>query len=456
MAKNSNFRVGDHIIVIKPCDYEEERGVVTKITDDRVYIQLDDEYEPLDDSFYDEDLEWDLEMLQETAANRYPKGTVFRFEQVDSWRTVYDPKRFHVPDKGTLFAEPGNGVLFRHGAWAEIKGEEAERPVSKYKVGDVVYLNETRMGVNSGFQEIVEVLPDRRYRIKGIGGQMWTGDFNEEWFSRRTKFMPGDIVIGNAKANTYAITVEGWKGEVTKEVRSNGTFSARDLITNEVYGLDEPCFDLFVETPARTEFRFKVGDNVYIDDDSEHFYQGVRDGKKMLGRVVEIFTDKSLMPYLVQWENGSSNKYNEYDLAIYPHEKPPMKFTIGETVMICGSHQCNGYGYMQPGGRLEPIQGVGHRIETIISIIWSDERQEWYYGSKDMSGHVAEHALSTYVPGNALPTYVPEYKLSTYTINPFSEEPEKKILQESMEDIKKDAMDPSAVPSFKMLPFTRI
>lgn len=439
MAKNSDFRVGDHIIVIKPCDYEGERGVVTKITDDRVYIQLDDQYEPLDDSFYDEDLEWDLEMLQETAAKRYPKGTVFRFEEVDSWRTVYDPKRFHVPDKGTLFAEPGNGVLFRHGAWAKIKGEE---PVGKYKVGDIVYLNETHMGVRNGLQEIVEVLPDRRYRIKGMRGERWEGDFHEEWFSKKTKFMPGDIVIGNAKANVYNITVEGWKGEVTKEVRSNGTFSARDLITDQVYGLEEEYFDLFVETPARTEFRFRVGDNVYIDDDSEHFYQGVSNGKKMLGRVVETFTDKSLMPYLVQWENGSSNRYEEYDLATYCHEKPPSKFTIGETVMICGSHRCNGYGYMHPGGHFEPIQGVALRVETIASTIWSDERQEWYYGFKGMTGHVAEHALSTYVP---------EYKLPTYV-----EEPEKKILQESMEDIKKDAMDPSAVSSFKMLPFTRI
>jgi hypothetical protein len=49
---------------------------------------------------------------------------------------------------------------------------------------------------------------------------------------------------------------------------------------------------------------------------------------------------------------------------------------------------------MQPDDRLEPVKGVAHRIEKIISITWSDERQEWYYGSKDMSGTVAEHALS--------------------------------------------------------------
>jgi ribosomal protein L21E len=244
MAKNSDFRVGDHIIVIKPCDYEGERGVVTKITDDRVYIQLDDEYEPLDDSFYDEDLNWDYEMLQETAAKRYPKGTVFRFEEVDSWRTAYDPKQFHVPNEGTLFAEPGNGVLFRHGAWAKVKGEDASKHISKFKVGDVVHLIESKKGVSPGPQIITEVLPDRYYHINGMKGQDWMGEFHEDWFTL-LKFKVGDIVIGNAKADQYNITTEGWKGRVIGV--TDDYFTVVGLDGGSEYAVEYDCFDLFVE-----------------------------------------------------------------------------------------------------------------------------------------------------------------------------------------------------------------
>lgn len=30
------------------------------------------------------------------------------------------------------------------------------------------------------------------------------------------KFKVGDIVIGNKKANSYSISVEGWKGRITR------------------------------------------------------------------------------------------------------------------------------------------------------------------------------------------------------------------------------------------------
>lgn len=63
-----------------------------------------------------------------------------------------------------------------------------------------------------------------------------------------------------------------------------------------------------------------TGTEVYIRDDSEHFDQGVKDGKKVIGIITEHL-DKSLHAegylYRVVWNNGESNNtYQNCDLEI--------------------------------------------------------------------------------------------------------------------------------------------
>lgn len=61
-----------------------------------------------------------------------------------------------------------------------------------------------------------------------------------------------------------------------------------------------------------------IGTKVYIRDDSEHFEQGVKDGKKVIG-VIEEHLDKLYhleeYVYRVVWNNGESfNTYKNSDV----------------------------------------------------------------------------------------------------------------------------------------------
>lgn len=63
-----------------------------------------------------------------------------------------------------------------------------------------------------------------------------------------------------------------------------------------------------------------IGTKVYIRYDSEHFDQGVKDGERVIGVIIEHL-DKSLHAegylYRVDWDHGwSSNTYQNCDLEI--------------------------------------------------------------------------------------------------------------------------------------------
>lgn len=64
----------------------------------------------------------------------------------------------------------------------------------------------------------------------------------------KCKFKCGDKIIGNAKANRYGVTVEGWKGEVSGVVVSTGEMLVRPHGNKSCgYTVDPECFDLDTE-----------------------------------------------------------------------------------------------------------------------------------------------------------------------------------------------------------------
>lgn len=64
----------------------------------------------------------------------------------------------------------------------------------------------------------------------------------------KCKFKCGDKIIGNAKANRYSFTAEGWKGEVSGVVVSTGEMLVRPRGNKSSgYIVDPECFDLDTE-----------------------------------------------------------------------------------------------------------------------------------------------------------------------------------------------------------------
>lgn len=62
-----------------------------------------------------------------------------------------------------------------------------------------------------------------------------------------------------------------------------------------------------------------IGTEVYIRDDSEHFIQGVKDGEKLIGIIIDHMSDKySHREYIyeVEWNNDSrtTNAYQGCDV----------------------------------------------------------------------------------------------------------------------------------------------
>lgn len=105
-----------------------------------------------------------------------------------------------------------------------------------------------------------------RFKKNGIhnvsrddGEVYWYADesmIDLEWpEGKKTKFQIGDKVIGNQKANKYAITREGWTGTVVKVVGEIITVESADDVGRFV--VDSDCFDLVSrketeKTPKKT------------------------------------------------------------------------------------------------------------------------------------------------------------------------------------------------------------
>lgn len=60
---------------------------------------------------------------------------------------------------------------------------------------------------------------------------------------------------------------------------------------------------------------YPIGSKVLIADNSSYYHQGILDGEKMEGTIIENTRD-SILIYQIKWSNGSSNSYGESDIIL--------------------------------------------------------------------------------------------------------------------------------------------
>jgi len=96
-------------------------------------------------------------------------------------------------------------------------------------------------------------------------------------------------------------------------------------------------------------------------------------------------------------EPGCGILYDDGKWTDVIDDKPEHKYKIGDEVIVCQSHKCNGSGYYnESGDYYDPIKAVGGDIGKIKGMMYSSFRNEWYYqlSCHYRGAYIAEHALS--------------------------------------------------------------
>ena len=190
------------------------------------------------------------------ARKRYPKGTYFlsaksgdRIEACELYS--YDTKEDMLTDDGW--------AVYSKGKWAVVDG----RVSTRFDIGDKVIGNgladdEGYDVTNAGWIGYVYKINGEEIKVGYTSDEKESSDafwvkaccfdiYQPTTFIRRRRFNVGDMVIANSKTKgRYAITVEGWTGEV-KEIKPNGMIAVYGNGLTSRSDVDEACFDLYKE-----------------------------------------------------------------------------------------------------------------------------------------------------------------------------------------------------------------
>ena len=192
------------------------------------------------------------------ARIRYPKGTIFYSAESGTMGESFHQYEYEEDQDKLL--DDGWAVYYK-GKWAKVDGEHSKSV--PFNIGDRVVGNS--LADDNEYDITCEGWEGYVYKINGDEIQVgYTKDPKESddkfWVKVKCfdlytepaplpgrKFKVGDKVIANSKTKgRYAITIEGWIGEVKNVLPNNNI---------EVYGkglenrspVDEDCFDLYKE-----------------------------------------------------------------------------------------------------------------------------------------------------------------------------------------------------------------
>lgn len=122
-------------------------------------------------------------------------------------------------------------------------------------------------------------------------------------------------------------------------------FSMRDTDknTNWSFVFGDYCIAEQSESQSKSaKLKYKVGDLVFINKNSEHASQGMLDWKLLKGTVTHVYPAEETMNtycYRVKWEHGNDNSYRESDLIPYTtlDSYIKYKFNLGDKVRVVAS-----------------------------------------------------------------------------------------------------------------------
>lgn len=147
------------------------------------------------------------------------------------------------------------------------------------------------------------------------------------------------------------------------------------------------------QSESQPALKYKVGDLVFINTNSEHASQGKIGWKLLKGTVIKLYAKEEKMydyAYRVKWENDYEYTYRESDLIPYTTlDSTIYKFNVGDKVKVVGSG--NGFNPAAIGATAIITKLVKYKNGPGYMITWpelhgADLDKHWFNGPDEAHG----------------------------------------------------------------------
>lgn len=161
------------------------------------------------------------------------------------------------------------------------------------------------------------------------------------------------------------------------------------------------------QSESQPALKYKEGDLVFINKNSQHSDQGMSGWKLLKGTVIEVYSKEEIGSYCyrVKWENDYENSYRESDLIPYTTlDYTTYKFNVGDKVKVVGSG--NGFNPAAIGARAIITKLVKYKNGPGYIITWpelhgADLDKYWFNGPDEAHGEESfELYKDEHLPGD--------------------------------------------------------
>lgn len=129
--------------------------------------------------------------------------------------------------------------------------------------------------------------------------------------------------------------------EYWKHCEQGNMFHIRDKEIGRTWSIHPGEYCTAEQSESQPALKYKVGDLVFINKNSEHSGQGMSGWKLLKGTVIEAHSERKEINsycYRVKWENDYDNSYRESDLIPYTSlDYTIYKFNVGDKVKVVAS-----------------------------------------------------------------------------------------------------------------------
>jgi hypothetical protein len=146
-----------------------------------------------------------------------------------------------------------------------------------------------------------------------------------------------------------AICIDGWN------------FSSKDYVLLHDDRIEDESPQVKEES---NDYKFQIGDEVLISDDSEYKHQAIDENGKKVKGVVSRHENYNLYKYYVNWENGKANHYRDGDLI--PYTDLTLRFKIGDKVIISKDSEYSNQQEFYDDGKPIPLEITEVYDESIV------------------------------------------------------------------------------------------
>ena len=157
-----------------------------------------------------------------------------------------------------------------------------------------------------------------------------------------------------------------------KYCEQNTNFLIKDEESGREWSIHHTEYCIAEESESQPALKYKVGDLVFINKNSEHASQGMSGWKLLKGTVIEVYSKEiGSYCYRITWENDDENSYRESDLIPYTTlDSTIYKFNVGDKVKVVGSG--NGFNPAAIGARAIITKLVKYKSGPGYMITWPE------------------------------------------------------------------------------------